>query len=164
MVFLLILLFLILVIGILLYAIPFQISFLLDTDRTDLHARCRWLYPFVEIRADMIRFAPRISVFLFKKKVYSKVQQPGEKRKSRLIRYLRHLSLQDTQINAEYGLGDPFETAIANVLFHAAHSLTGGVFESRPDYASDHAYVIVRGQSDLYVGKTVLNALQKNPK
>lgn len=142
--------------------IPVKISFLLDTDRIKMQVRFMWLYPLVEIKASMLNYSPHVTVYLLRKKVFSKSMKITKKQKSGVYRYFDYSYLKDTEINAQYALGNPFNTAMANILIQLTKQFLKGSFCSEPDYMSDHAYIFLQASTRFNIGKSVANSLIKH--
>jgi hypothetical protein len=149
---------------------PAKISFVFDTDRTDMHMNVRWLYPFLDIKVIMQDSKPLATVYIFKKKWFSKkinrrMQMQGNAENNQLLQYYNCLSLKSSYINTFYSLYDPFVTSIVNIALYIANSLTNTIrVVQNPNFLADHAYIALEAGTNLNVGKSVTRFIRRKIK
>jgi len=140
---------------------PVKLSFLLDSDKNELHSSMQWL-SLLQVEAEMAPSRPHISVYLFGKKLFSKLIM---KRKKANHTVLSALSLQNTRIKAYYGLHAPHLTGIFNaVISMLASFIDAESFEQYPEFIPAHEYLKIQGSANLNVGKTIAHMMQLNLK
>jgi hypothetical protein len=149
---------------------PVKVSFIFDTDRTDMHMNVRWLFPFLDIKVIMQDYKPLATVYIFKKKFFTKKinkQIQNNEKNDQLLQYYNCLSLKNSYINTFYSLYDPFVTSIVNIVLYIAESLTNTIrVVQNPNFIADHAYIALEAGTNLNVGKSVTriisNRFKKN--
>lgn len=150
---LLILLFLV----ILLFTVVMKIVFTMDTKNENVKLVLFWLYPFVKIVAEGKAASPQLSVYLFKRKVYSGQLNTGE-RAGDSTELIKASSPSDIQMDIDYGFRDPFVTGIACGSIGAVSELANFMeFRQRPDFATDEDYIRLDATASVNVGNTLVN-------
>lgn len=149
---------------------PVKISFVFDTDRIDMHMNLRWLFPFLDINVIMQDYKPLATVYIFRKKLFSKIinkrlSMQSNAENTELLQSYNYLSLKNSYINTFYSLYDPFVTSIVNIALYFAKSLTNKIrIVQNPNFIADHAYIALEAGTNLNVGKSVTQLIRKRIK
>lgn len=155
--FLLILLFVVL----LFFTIVLKIAFTLDTKKENVRLVLLWLYPFIKIIAEGGISAPQLSVYLFKKKVYSGKINTAKTTGSKSTDFIKASNPSDIQMYIDYGFRDPFVTGVACGSISAASELANFVeIRQHPDFISDEDYICLNATACVNVGNTIVNYLK----
>jgi len=148
---------LVIIFAYLLFTKPVKVSFLLDSEKMYMHVLMTWL-PLLRVEAKTINLRPRVSVYLFGKKVSSGFMR---KRKTSGSDLIRALSLENTRIKTYYGLSEPHFTGI---LFGALNFVSSVVesyaLEQYPEFVPAEEYLRVEAESDLNAGRTIVNLMK----
>lgn len=141
----------------LIFTKPVKISFLLDSDKIDMHVSMTWL-PLLKIEAKTIHLRAHISVYIFSKKIISKFIK---KRRGVDKSVLKALSLQNTCIRTFYGLNEPHLTGMLYGAIGFISSLIEiEALEQFPEFVPINEYLRIEANSKLNVGKTIVNLIQ----
>lgn len=131
-----------------------------DTKETAVRLVLLWLYPFVKITAEKNASLPRLSVYLFNKRVYSKVigMKYTNGKSSDLV---RAASASDIQVNLDYGFSDPFTTAVAcGSLGTVSEMINFAEIIQTPDFLPEEDFIHLEASANINAGDTFLNYLR----
>lgn len=160
MIFVILILLILFLVIFLLFKYLLLISLLLDTDQNVLNLNIKWLYPFFESNVTMLNNKPFITIFLFNKKVYSKVSQKREKQKNKTGNY-SFPELRDINLRVSYSIDDPFPTGIISICFNAVQLFSKDIIiDQYPDFISDHAYIVLEADGKLNLGDFIIQNLK----
>lgn len=149
---------------ILFFTVVLKIVFTLDTKKENVKLVLLWLYPFMKITAEGNASTPQLSVYLFKKKVYSAQLNTG-KAGGKSADFIKAVSPSDIQMYIDYGFRDPFVTGLAYGSISAASELANFVeIRQHPDFISDEDYVCLNATACVNVGNTIVNYLKAKAK
>jgi uncharacterized membrane protein YciS (DUF1049 family) len=157
-----VLLILVLSIGILTFKKLAMVSLNYDTDSNEYHVTLKWLSPFVTIKVDTFNLSPKLSVFLFKKRIYAKPVQKPMQRKNKIklntIDYFQAIKRENSYITLNFGLDDPFATSLVCGLIPWLHCFLSDVdITPVPVFLADHAYIDLNAGTKLNIGKTMFS-------
>lgn len=138
---------------------PVAVSFLLDTDRMDMHAKALWLR-FIKVEARPVEYSVFIRVYLFNMKIYSGSVKPKNKMKSKRD-MIKSLELSDTAISISYGITNPFLLGV----FSAAAGIISSLIDAsqldlEPSFITGTEYLTVAAKTKIMTGKTLINMLR----
>ncbi len=155
-----IVLFLLLLVTLLLLSVAFKAFLTFDTKEEAIRVVILWLYPFMKITAEKSASMPRLTIYLFNKKVYSKVvKMKGTSGKS--IDLVKAASASDIQLDLDYGFNDPFITAMACGSFGTVSQIVdSAVIKQSPYFLPDEDFIHLEASAKINVGDTALNYLR----
>ncbi|NMA38515.1 MAG: hypothetical protein GX942_09475 [Papillibacter sp.] len=138
---------------------PVAVSFLLDTDRMDMHAKALWMR-FIKVEAKPLEFSVYITVYIFNKKIYSGLVKRKNKKISKRD-MLKSLKLSDTAISIRYGITNPFLLGIFSAAAGIISSLISArLVELEPCFVTGTEYLTIAGKTKIMTGKTLINMLR----
>lgn len=136
------------------YLMPLNIIFVFDSDAMNMQLSMTWLKK-LNIRAEIIRLKPHISVFLFNKKLVSFIKEKKKKR-SGVSGIIKSLELNDTNVKMFYGFDKPFMTGIIfSVLGFITSLFRIDRFEQYPEFVPANEYLKIEATTQMNIGKTI---------
>jgi hypothetical protein len=158
------LLFLILLLAVIVYSLFDKLSvleFQFDTNRDDMHLFIYWLYPLFMAKVEMSNYSPRIHLYFFKMRIYSKGLKKKAKQNQKSSGIIQLLEFQDSHAVIYYGFKNPFETGIATGVIEFLRSIVSNISISQfPDFIPDHEYLVVQAGSKLNIGITLVRYIR----
>ena len=141
----------------------FRIMFTADASPTEMIARAGFRNPILSFEVQRNVTPPMLTIRLFDIRLLRKnmaaKRKPGGVKKG--LRLARSATISSLAISANYGLGDPFYTAMA---LPAAGAVTRFLpFEQlhvEPDYLSSAPFLSLSGNVTVKFGKTILKYIQ----
>jgi hypothetical protein len=138
---------------------PVRITFLLDTDRLDMHAIARWA-PFAALEARIIDYRLFVTVRLFGKKIVARYMKKDGNKKPRASHF-EALALSGTTVKISCGLSEPHLTGI----FCAAADFAGALIrdvgiELEPEFFPDREFLHLEAATSLNIGRTIIRLIK----
>lgn len=138
-----------------------RVTFVFDTEKSDMNATVSWLYPMIKVIATMENNKPKLSFYLFKKFVFSKVIKKKHQTKNR-INILKVTNPQDIQIMANYGFSDPLVTGITCGAIGVASQLINiDSLGNNPDFTTDNNYIYIDAAAKVNLGSAIVNLFKQ---
>ena len=144
---------------ILVFTQPVRISFILDTDRLDMHALARWT-PVTALEARIVDSRLHVTVRLFGRKILARVIRRGARQGTAASMY-KALAISGTTVNIACGLNAPHLTGYICAAAEAAGALVNSAgIEIEPDFFPDREYIRLRAATSLNIGRTLVNLIR----
>lgn len=151
-------LFILLLVLFLAFTIAFKIAFTLDTKKENVKLVLLWMYPFMKIVAEGNAATPQLSLYFFRKKVYSKQIHMGKKLDNgHRAGIIKAASPSDIDIDIDYGFRDPFVTGVTCGSIGAASEMADISIRQYPDFITDVDYIYLNATANVNAGRTMLN-------
>ncbi|QAT50534.1 hypothetical protein EQM14_12590 [Caproiciproducens sp. NJN-50] len=142
---------------------PARVVLNLDTDENKLLIRGSWLIQTVSVQFLKKGPCQNFSVFFSDNRVASWDLKSKPKGKRNFF-HIRGLSVEQACCNAAYGFRTPFLTGISSGFSLFIQSIVPNIsIDMAPDFFSDHAYLVVKAEAKLNLGKTFVNFILKRP-
>lgn len=151
--------------GYVLYTEPVLVRFRYDSNADIVSTKTRWLPPFLRTEMKLYENGPVIHVYVFGKRFTIK-NFDIIKWTKKLIRNYKSFHLMDMEIEAHYGLRDPFSICIANGITNGILDIIKSCSENirivqHPDLISGKRYAVIKANCKLNLGKTVMALITK---
>ena len=143
-----------------------DVTFDLDTDKSELLIAVFWLSRAVSVRFYKEGVPSTFSQYLLDRRVKSKAIDPSKQRRRGNYRSkIGSLNLERAHCEAFYGFSSPFFTGISNGVFPVIQTIIPNIpIEMVPDFFSDHEYLVVKAKAKLNLGKTAVNLFRSKNK
>lgn len=149
-----------------LFTVSARVTLNLDTDENMLSVKSSWLIQTASVQFLKKESRQKVSIFFSGKRIASwNIRlKPKAKKRRRGLFYVRALSMERARCKTAYGFSTPFLTGISSGFPLFIQSIVPNIsIEMTPDFFSDHAYLIVRAEAKLNLGRTILNLIRKRP-
>jgi hypothetical protein len=146
------------------FAEPVRVFVKLDSENSNLFILLRWYDPFMKALIKMKDYKPQLTVFLFKKCLFTKTLKRGKGRSTGGL--LQSVELDHTHVKAYYALNNPFNTCVAHGIIRSLSFFLrdAQIVEEYPDFLASGDYVLIEGETDLNMGKTAIAYLKQRSK
>lgn len=140
---------------------PAVVNGYLNTNTDELLLTLNWYGSFFKAEINIIKYSPRLSIFIFQKRIYSKAVKKRKGKRKMNLEDIRALVLYDEYATVRYGLDNPFSTGIACGLMEIIQTYFSGIRITQvPDFIPFQEYVEMDAGAKLNIGKTVVNILR----
>ncbi len=144
--------------------IGFRIVFTAHASATEMTARVGLQRPILSFELQRNVPSPILIIHLFGirliRKVMTTKRKPGGVNKG--LRLASAVNISRLVVSADYGLGDPFHTAMILPAAGAlARFLPFEQLDVDPDYLSIEPFLSIRGNATVKFGKTIIKYIQK---
>ena len=148
----------------LVFSVALKIAFTLDTKQEGIRLLLFWLYPLFKITAEGSITSPQVSVYFFKKMVYSGIRAV-RKQAGSSTGLIKAVSVSDIRIDTDYGFRDPFVTGITcGSISAVSESVNAMELRQNPDFMSDEDYIRLDATAKVNIGNTILNYFKEKAK
>lgn len=128
----------------------------LDTNQNKMNLLFYWLYPMFKAKVVMENLKPKITIYLFKKKIFTKTIKVKKGVKKPAFSYYKFLVLKDSNVSIQYGLNNPFSTGITAGLIEIIQTYFNNIpITQVPDFVPSNDYVTLEASTKINVGKTL---------
>ena len=147
---------------ILIYKKKLKLLFIFDTDSENMDLTFFWIYPLLKVEVNIVSKKPVITVFLFRKKIYSNEMKAKKGRPSGLT-LARSIKYHHLCITSNYGFQDKFTTGIACGAVNVASKFVDiESFENIPDFMSMNDYIYLKVTTEINILSAISSYIKVN--
>lgn len=150
---------LILLFAVLLYTVALKTILIFDTDKEIMELTVLWLYPFIKVQAVIKNFTPFITVFLFKKKIFTKALK--QKNKKNGLAYAKSIRFRNLSITANYGFEDKLTTGVACAALNMAPVFDFYSLQHSPDFLAMKDYICLKVTTDIDIPSSLSSYMKQ---
>lgn len=145
---------------------PADVTFDLNTDKSELSIAGSWLRRAVSVRFYKKDTSLKFSAYLLDRRIMSKaIDSSKQRRKGNYRSKFNSLDLEQAHCEVFYGFSSPFFTGISNGVFPVIQTIIPNIpIEMVPDFFSNHEYLVIKAKAKLGLGKTAVNLFRSKNK